>query len=68
MTPFTSFVVVEETAVTPGGRPTRVALPVNMPEGVSYEGVFGRSGARYSEPQFPFLEISLDGSESGHSF
>jgi hypothetical protein len=41
MTPFTSFVAVEEMTVTDGGRPVRVEVPVEMPEGVSYEGVFG---------------------------
>jgi Ca-activated chloride channel family protein len=43
MTPFTSFVAVEEVVVTHGGQPRRVDVPVEMPEGVSYEGVFGES-------------------------
>ena len=42
MTPFTSFVAVEETIVTDNGKPRRVDVPVEMPDGVSYEGVFGR--------------------------
>jgi Ca-activated chloride channel family protein len=41
MTQFTSFVAVEERVVTEGGRPRRVDVPVEMPHGVSYEGVFG---------------------------
>jgi Ca-activated chloride channel family protein len=41
MTQFTSFVAVEEMVVTVGGEPTTIAVPVEMPEGVSYEGVFG---------------------------
>jgi Ca-activated chloride channel family protein len=41
MTPFTSFVAVEETIITEGGVPRRVDVPVELPEGVSYEGVFG---------------------------
>ncbi len=41
MTQFTSFVAVEETIVTEGGKPMRVDVPVEMPEGVSFEGVFG---------------------------
>jgi len=41
MTQFTSFVAVEETVVTEGGVPRRIDVPVEMPEGVSYEGVFG---------------------------
>ncbi len=42
MTQFTSFVAVEELVITEGGRPRRVDVPVEMPDGVSYEGVFGR--------------------------
>jgi Ca-activated chloride channel family protein len=41
MTQFTSFVAVEETVVTVGGKPTRVTVPVEMPDGVSRKGVFG---------------------------
>jgi Ca-activated chloride channel family protein len=41
MTQFTSFVAVEEVVVTEGGTPRRIDVPVEMPEGVSYEGVFG---------------------------
>jgi hypothetical protein len=29
--------------VTDGGKPRRVDVPVEMPEGVSYEGVFGKA-------------------------
>ena len=42
MTPFTSFVAVEEKTITEGGTPRRVEVPVEMPEGMSYEGVFGK--------------------------
>jgi Ca-activated chloride channel homolog len=45
MTQFTSFVAVEEMTVTTGGKPRRVEVPVEMPEGVSYEGVFGSEDA-----------------------
>src|SRR5205085_1368456 len=41
MTQFTSFVAVEEMTVTDGGKPRRIDVPVEMPEGMSYEGVFG---------------------------
>jgi Ca-activated chloride channel family protein len=44
MTQFTSFVAVEETVVTASGRPRRVNVPVEMPEGMSYEGVGRGSG------------------------
>ncbi|MGH9881586.1 MAG: VWA domain-containing protein, partial [Pyrinomonadaceae bacterium] len=41
MTQFTSFVAVEEMIVTDGGKPRRIDVPVEIPEGVSREGVFG---------------------------
>jgi Ca-activated chloride channel family protein len=41
MTQFTSFVAVEEMTVTVGGEPTTITVPVEMPDGMSYEGVFG---------------------------
>jgi Ca-activated chloride channel family protein len=41
MTQYTSFVAVEEMVITEGGKPRTVAVPVEMPEGVSYQGVFG---------------------------
>ncbi len=41
LTPFTSFVAVEETTVTEGGVARKVQVPVELPEGVSYEGIYG---------------------------
>ncbi|MEO8325782.1 MAG: hypothetical protein ABI618_08025, partial [Nitrospirota bacterium] len=41
MTQFTSFVAVEELIITEGGQPRRVEVPVELPEGVSYEGILG---------------------------
>ncbi len=41
MTQFTSFVAVEDRIVTEGGQPRRVEVPVEMPAGVSYDGIFG---------------------------
>ncbi len=38
---YTSFVAVEEKIVTGSELPVLVEVPVEMPEGVSYEGVFG---------------------------
>ncbi len=46
MTQFTSFVAVEETVVTVGGKPTTVAVPVEMPDGVSRERIFGDTTTR----------------------
>jgi len=41
MTQFTSFVAVEEMTITDGGEPRRVEVPVEIPEGVSHDGVLG---------------------------
>jgi Ca-activated chloride channel family protein len=41
MTQFTSFVAVEERIVTDGGQPRKIEVPVELPEGVSREGIFG---------------------------
>ena len=42
MTQFTSFVAVEEMIVTDGGQPRRIDVPVEVPEGVNREAVFGQ--------------------------
>jgi Ca-activated chloride channel family protein len=39
MTQFTSFVAVEEMVVTDGGQPRRIDVPIELPEGMSREGV-----------------------------
>jgi len=41
MTQFTSFVAVEQRVITKDGKPQRVEVPVEMPDGVSSEHVFG---------------------------
>ncbi len=43
MTAYTSFVAVEETTVIDGGKPRTVQVPVEIPDGVSYEGIFGEA-------------------------
>jgi Ca-activated chloride channel family protein len=43
LTPFTSFVAVEERVVNEGGVQRTVSVPVEMPQGVQYEGIFGES-------------------------
>lgn len=48
LTQFTSFVAVEELTVTIGGEPTKINVPVEMPDGVSYEGIFG-DGRNYPQ-------------------
>jgi len=52
MTQFTSFVAVERAKVTIGGQPRLVAVPIEMPDGVSYEGVFGPTSADGKEMVF----------------
>ena len=46
MTAYTSFVVVDRSQVREGGELVTIDQPVPMPEGVSYEGVFGQKQAR----------------------
>src|ERR1044072_2671116 len=42
MTQFTSFVAVKEMIVTDGGQPRRIDVPVEVPEGVNRDAVFGK--------------------------
>ncbi len=44
MTAYTSFVAVDKSEVRDQGELTTVDQPLPMPEGVSYEGVFGKAG------------------------
>jgi Ca-activated chloride channel family protein len=46
MSQYTSFVAVEQRVVNVGGRQRTVDVPVEMPEGVSYDGIFDRAEAR----------------------
>ena len=46
VTQFTSFVAVEDRVVNEGGETITIQVPVEMTDGVSYEGVFGGSMAR----------------------
>jgi Ca-activated chloride channel homolog len=48
LTPFTSFVAVEDRVVNRGGESVTVRVPVEMPDGVRYEGIFG-AGAEQRE-------------------
>jgi Ca-activated chloride channel family protein len=47
MTQFTSFVAVEEMTVTDAGEPRKIEVPVEMPEGVSHEAVFGEGDQKF---------------------
>jgi len=48
MSQYTSFVAVEQTIVNVGGKQRTVDVPVEMPEGVSYEGIFGGAETKAS--------------------
>ncbi|MFP4502577.1 MAG: VIT and vWA domain-containing protein [Candidatus Hydrogenedentota bacterium] len=65
MTQFTSFVAVEEQVVNEGGETKRIEVPVEMPDGVSYEGVFGRQGnARGAAKGAGYRTMSMGGASS----
>jgi Ca-activated chloride channel family protein len=51
MTQFTSFVAVEEMTVTDAGEPRKIEVPVEMPEGVSHEAVFGEGDQKFGKLQ-----------------
>ena len=59
MTQFSSFVAVEEAVVTVDGKPTMVTVPVEMPEGVSREGVFGTGQNQVMAPSPPMAPQRL---------
>jgi len=45
MSKYTSFVAVEEQVRNEGGKLKKVLVPVEIPDGVSYEGIFGEAEA-----------------------
>ena len=64
LTQFTSFVAVEETVVTVGGKPTKVTVPVEMPDGVSRRGVFG-DRQRVAKARVPMIRTAEGSSVRG---
>ena len=62
LSPFTSFIAVEDRVTNQGGELRTVPVPVEMPQGVSYEGVFGSadmtSRARFSRAGLAALPSS----------
>ncbi|HTM49492.1 MAG TPA: VIT and VWA domain-containing protein [Bryobacteraceae bacterium] len=66
MTQFTSFVAVEETVVTDGGKPRRVEVPVEMPHGMSYEGVFGENRLAQIQPLHARAKMSYGAVGGGY--
>jgi len=75
LTQFTSFVAVEHLKITEGGESRTVAVPVEMPEGVSYEGVFGQRGRAAAWPRLrasyraaPMMKRKANGGGGGGGF
>ncbi len=74
MSEYTSFVAVcEEIRTDPDGNPVTVQVPVNMPDGVSYEGVFGTArgeasynstGSSFRTAGAPVSTVGMGGSTS----
>lgn len=61
VTQYTSFVAVEDKVVNEGGNVTKVQVPVEMPDGVSYEGIFGSDAAEGEMMQWQALGYSSGG-------
>lgn len=58
MSKYTSFVAVEEVARTqPGGDSVREVVPVELPEGTSYAGVFGELSREEIPPGDPIISV-----------
>jgi Ca-activated chloride channel family protein len=63
MSEYTSFVAVEERAINVGGNQRTIEVPVEMPEGVSYDGFFGRS----EDKKATLLGLSAAGAYRGQA-
>lgn len=77
MTQYTSFVAVEEKIITEGGKPKTVEVPVEMPDGVGYDGIFGKgrevtlpayAGTAVGLPMPEPMMQQLNAPSSGHGF
>ncbi len=68
MTQYTSFVAVENRVVNIGGKQRTIRVPVEMADGVSYEGIFGRPRRKshFTTPEIArsIMNIQLGGSNS----
>lgn len=51
MTQFTSYYAIEERIVNEGGKPRKVQVPVEMPEGLAHEGISGSDSAQEMRTQ-----------------
>lgn len=58
LSPYTSFVAVERHILNTAGRPLSLAQPVEIPAGVSFDGVFGADVSRqFIRPGDPLLTV-----------
>lgn len=64
MSQYTSFVAVEERVVNIGGRQRKIDVPIEMPEGVSYEGIFGDGERRELRQSFLSRRFSYESRSS----
>ena len=64
MSQYTSFVAVEEKVINTNGSPRTIQVPVEMPEGVSYEGIFGPA-ERGPSPVMSRMKSSYGGGSYG---
>ena len=58
MSRYTSFVAVDNQVVSKDGKPELVPQPVEMPQGVSYEGVFGATKGERGESRLGMMSTS----------
>src|SRR5215468_1358283 len=58
MTQFTSFIAVEDRIITKDGKPQRVEVPVERPEGVSHDGIFGEEKQFDKMVALPMMGLS----------
>jgi hypothetical protein len=67
VTAFTSFVAVEDRIVNEGGVTRTMAVPVEMPQGVTYEGVFGeaKENATNAPASVPALAMAKSAASVG---
>ncbi|MGV3720484.1 MAG: VIT domain-containing protein [Actinomycetota bacterium] len=64
MSQYTSFVAVEQRVVNLGGKQRTVDVPVEMPEGVAYEGIFGDEDKEFEGRRFAVGGTNLNDAEA----
>src|SRR5438132_767406 len=65
MTQFTSFVAVEDRVVNEGGTQRTVSVPVEMPQGVRYDGIFGGAAANAAEGRLNAAPVPMFAKSAG---